>query len=216
MENNNQFSRQTTTEQKTQKPFAEVIESNLSVFIAQCWEWDDFPDFGSLVKVENNKQVVLGCIIQIQTGSSDPSRQPFPYKKTEAELKAEQPQIFEFLKTTFDVQILGYAEKITNKKFKIHYSTPPTPCKIHSFVQKCSLEQCQKFFQNPDFLHLLFAFQKNIPNINELILSILSNLSKQNRLDRQSLDRFCQVFLLLIGNDYQRLRILLRRIENLV
>ena len=80
------------------KAFAEVIESSLGVFTAQCWQWDYFPEFGSLVQVKSGGDRILGVVIQVQTGSMDPMRYPFPYQKTEDELRKEQPQIFEFLK----------------------------------------------------------------------------------------------------------------------
>ena len=92
---------------KPKEPFAEVIESFLDSYLAQCWQWDDVPDFGSLVFTRRDKNTIFGIVTQIQTGSSDPIHYPFPYKKTEEELMAEQPQIFECLKTTFRVQIVG-------------------------------------------------------------------------------------------------------------
>src|SRR5690349_14278413 len=93
------------------KPFAEVIESSLHGFLAQTWQWDNFPAFGSLVTVTSNKRTHLAIVHQIKTGSMDPIRYPFPYQKTEEELLAEQPQIFEFLKTAFSCLTIGYQEK---------------------------------------------------------------------------------------------------------
>ena len=61
--------------------FAEVTESSLQTFTAQSWEWDYFPAFGSLVTVQTINRTVLGIVYAIQTGSSDPHRSPFTYKK---------------------------------------------------------------------------------------------------------------------------------------
>ncbi len=93
------------------KPFAEVIESSLHGWLAQSWQWDTFPSFGSIVTIQGKKRTHFGIVHQIQTGSMDPVRYPFPYQKTEEELLKEQPQIFEFLKTTFSCLIIGYQEK---------------------------------------------------------------------------------------------------------
>jgi len=192
-------------------PFAEIIESCLDHVTAQCWQWDNFPTFGSLVQIESNEQIIFGCVTGIQTGSMDPLRYPFPYQKTEAELYAEQPQIFEFLKTTFKVQILGYQDKNNTKK--IFYLLPPKPCKIHAFVNTSSPEIQTLFFHKFDFLNLLFAFAHQIPNIDELLLVMIQQLSHQNLLSPQKLDLFCQKFSLLIGNDYRRLKLIFQRIE---
>jgi hypothetical protein len=194
------------------KFFAEIIASNLNEFTAQCWKWDDFAKFGSLVQVESKKNIILGCVTQVQTGSLDPIRQPFPYQKTEAELLAEQPQIFEFLKTTFTVQILGHIDKSQNK---IYYLLPPTPCKIHSFVKECSADIVTGFFKESLYLHILFKFLSQNPNFDELLLTILSRLSVQNILTPDLLDDFYQTFSLLTGNDYRRLKLFLRRVEKI-
>lgn len=192
--------------------FAEIIESNLNEFTAQCWKWDDFAKFGSLVQVESEKHIVLGCVTQVQTGSLDPIRQPFPYQKTEAELLVEQPQIFEFLKTIFTVQILGYIDKNQNKTY---YLLPPTPCKIHSFVKECPADTVTNFFKESLYLHILFKFLSQNLNFDELLLTILTRLYDQNILTQPLLDDFYQTLSLLTGNDYRRLKLFLRRVEKI-
>ncbi len=191
--------------------FAEIMESSLDNFTAQCWEWDFFPNFGSLVQVENKKNITFGVVTQIQTGSMDPMRYPFPYKKTQEELLREQPQIFEFLKTIFKVQFLGYCHIGNQSKF--YYLLPPKPCKIHTFVKNTSEQTTNLFFSKPDYLNLLFAFSGNIANLDELLVAILNNLTTKKILDSKKLDAFCQSFSLLTGNDYRRLKLFLKRIE---
>lgn len=191
--------------------FAEVIESSLDHYIAQCWQWNNFPAFGALIHIEDATKIVFGVVSHIQTGSTDPTRTPYPYQKTEQELLAEQPQIFEFLKTTFTVQVIGYQEKNHNK---IYYVLPPTPCKIHAFVTQSSVEIQKHFFNSAEFLHLLFAFSQNIPNLDELLLASVKRLIDQNIFDRTSLDAFCQMFTLLTGNEYRRLKLFLKRVES--
>ncbi len=190
-------------------PFSEVIESSLDSFTGQCWQWNYFPKFGSLVSVESNNHIIYGCVVQVQTGSSDPSRTPFAYQKTEEELLAQQPQIFEFLRTTFNVQIVGYRERDCQDFL---YLLAPQPSKIHAFVQECSGQILSQFFANPDFLHVLFAFQSKIPNLDELLLAILRQLAQQKSLSSDILKNFCQTFSLLTGNDYRRLKLFLKRI----
>jgi len=196
-----------------QKAFAEVMESNLNSFTAQCWKWDDFAKFGSLLKIESEKFTTLGCVIQSQTGSTDPMRNPFPYKKTESELMAEQPQIFEYLKTTFTAQIIGYLDKSENK---IIYQIPEKPCKIHSFISYCSSDIAKIFFSEPLYLHIIFKFLGQNANFDELLLTILRNLSKEKILSKKIFGDFCNTFSILTGNDYRRLKLFLTRVEKIV
>jgi hypothetical protein len=183
----------------TTSHFAEIIESHLDHYTAQCWQWDNFPIFGSLVIVQENLRTVLGIVSAAATGSIDPTRTPFPYQKTEAELKAEQPQIFEFLQTTFTVQIVGYYHH--DNPHKIFYLLPQTPCKIHSFVAPASQPLAEHFFSHAEYLHLLFSFAHTIPNLDELLLAIMQQHHAITPLDQARIDDFCQTFALLTGND---------------
>jgi len=63
--------------------FAEVIESSIAGFLAQSWQWDNFPTFGSLVIIKEKRRTLFGIVHQVQTGSMDPMRYPFTYQKTE-------------------------------------------------------------------------------------------------------------------------------------
>ncbi len=196
---------------KNSKPFAEIIESSLQNWLAQSWEWDEFPQFGSIVTTESNNRILFGIIHQVQTGSMDPIRYPFPYKKTEEELRREQPQIFEFLKTTFSCLTLGYQEKE-----KIHYLIAPEPPKIHSFVAPISNILAKQFFSSHNYLHILFGMANGIGNIDELLLAILKQHVALNILSEDSLDNFMQRYSLLIGNDYRRIKLFLQRAQPIV
>lgn len=193
------------------KAFSEVIESSLSTFRAQCWQWDHFPAFGSLVHIPNTTHTILGCVTAVETGSMDPMRYPFPYQKTEKELKQEQPQIFEFLKTIFTVVVLGY-----KKDGGTSYLLPPHPAKIHAFISPCNDLFACDFFSSPDFLYLLFASQSSISHFDELLLTIFRRLQAHNRLSHTVLQKFCERLSLLTGNDYRRIKLFLKRAESLI
>ena len=193
------------------KPFAEVIESSLQGFMAQSWQWDTFPSFGSMVTITSKKRTIFGLVHQINTGSMDPTRYPFPYKKTEEELLREQPQIFEFLKTTFSCLAVGYQEGGT-----IIHLLPPEPAKIHGFVTPMSQDLCKQFFYQERYLHLLFGLSNSIFNLDELLLAILNYQASLKILTPEKLAAFIQSLSLLTGNDYRRLKLFLQRVEPLV
>lgn len=194
--------------QNTSKPFAEVIESSLHGFTAQSWEWDAFPSFGSLVAIHTDKRILFGIVHQIQTGSMDPSRHPFPYKKTEEELRREQPQIFEFLRTTFSCITIGYQER--NSYF---YLLAPEPVKIHAFICPMPQELAFNFLSDDAYLHLIFSLSNHLFNLDELLLAILKYQTELGLLTPTRITTFIQRFSLLTGNDYRRLKLFLQRAE---
>lgn len=193
------------------KTFAEIMESSLQTFVAQCWDWDKMPQFGSLVTVGDGKRTIFALVYQIQTGSMDPIRYPFPYKKTHEELLAEQPQIFEFLKTNFSCISLGYQEK-----GRLFHLMPPEPPKIHNFVQSASADEYKAFFNNHRYLPLLFAFSGPIGNLDELLLAILKNQALLGGgLKPEKMADFIETYSMLSGNDYKRLKLFLQRAESI-
>lgn len=193
----------------TNKPFAEVIESSLQGFLAQSWEWDNFPSFASLVTVKQKNRIIFGIVHQVKTGSMDPMRYPFPYQKTEEELIKEQPQIFEFLKTTFACIIIGYRDK-----GNMNYILAPEPPKIHSFVEQCDADLSASFFANNHYLHSLFSHANSVFNMDELLLALLNQ--QKSRMAEESMNHFMQKYALLIGNDYQRIKLFLQRAQHII
>lgn len=193
------------------RPFAEVIESSLDHFLAQSWQWDVFPSFGSLVAVKTKKRILIAVVHHIKTGSMDPNRYPFAYQKTEEELMAEQPQIFSFLKTTFSCLVLGYQEKGV-----IHYALSPEPPKIHAFIQPADHDLMKAFFYQDIYLHILFAAINQIQNIDELLLAMLKQQKSLGILTEQRLHQLINTFSLLTANDYRRLKLFLQRTQNII
>lgn len=192
----------------TNKACAEIIESSLTDWLAQSWYWNNFPSFGSLITIETKKRILFGIVHHIQTGSMDPGRYPFPYQKTHDELLAEQPQIFEFLKTTFSCLTLGYQEK-----GKIYYQWPPEPPLIHSFVSPASDDLARQFFSSEAYLALLFGHAGKINNIDELLLAQLKNQKQAGTLSNEKLSKIIQNYALLTCNDYRRLKLFAQRLD---
>ncbi len=194
----------------THTAFAEVVESSLQQFVAQCWQWDFFPAFGSLVTVENGLRTIIGVVHQTQTGSMDPTRYPFPYQKTEEELLREQPQIFEFLRTTFSCLTIGYKEKGV-----IQYALAPQPSKIHAFIASADKDLIQQFYSSDLYLHVLFGMSNSVFNLDELLLAMLRSIKQHGLLTEKKMANFIEAFSLHTGNDYRRLKLFLQRLEGM-
>lgn len=181
--------------------FSEVIESSLQAWTGQSWNWDTFPAFGSITTIITPKRIWFGLVYQVSTGSTDPGRAPFAYKKTEQELLAEQPQIFEFLKTTFSCLSLGFMEHE-----RIIYQVPPEPPKIHAFIYKSSTALSKQFLSSSAYLPLLFSSEQ-VTNKDELLLALLCEQKRLAILSEDKLFSIIETVSLLTGNDYRRLKI---------
>lgn len=193
------------------KPFAEIIESSLSHWIAQSWQWDVLPFFGSLITVSHREITQVAIVNAIHTGSSDPSRSPLPYQKTEEELRQEQPQIFAFLKTTFTCIPLGYFDK-----GRVRYQLPPQPPNIHTFVQPASSELSKQFLAHPYYLHVLFGLASQILYMDELLLALLEQQASTGILTPERVTTMVETISLLSGNDYRRLKLFLQRAQPII
>ena len=192
--------------------FSEITQSSLHTWKAQCWKWNDFPTFGGLVTTTHNDITTYGIITSIHTGSLDPIRQPVAYQKTEEELLHEQPQIFQFLTTTFQCITVGFCQNSP-----IFYQLPPHPPKIHSFVGNAQRSEYEKFFSSDQFLHSLFNHSAHIgTSLDELLLAIIRHIAQENLLTSALLVQFIESFSMLNKNDYKKLKVFTNRIEYLL
>lgn len=198
-------------QKKTNSPyFAEAIHSSLIQYKAQSWAWNIFPSFGTLVVTENKQQKIFGIVHAITTGSNDPIRQPFAFQKTEEELLAEQPQIFEFLSTHFEVIITGFI-----KDDRLVYHLPPHPPQMHSFVRNATPQEYAMFASSTHFLHMIFNASDTICNTDELILALLNHSIEQKFFSSHLLEEYIETITQLTKHDYQRLKTLLQRIQHI-
>ncbi len=193
----------------THKPFfAEVIEGALSSFKVLCWEWNNCAPFGAIVIAEKDSLALFGIVSSITTGSSDPTRQPFAYQKTEKELLRDHPHIFEFLQTTFTCKIIGFKQDSKNFKAQL----PPQPAGIHTFVRLATAEEQALVFQTDTFLYLLCS--ELPPTVaDELILAVVRHKTEITPLSNNELTALTQNFASLVDNDYQRLKLFLKRLQ---
>ncbi len=193
------------------KPFGEIVDSTLTTFKTQCWQWDTVPAFGSIMVTTNSNVHIFGIVAHIQTGSNDPGRYPFAYQKTEEELKREQPQIFALLETLVSCVILGY-----QKQNECYYQLPEYTAKIHGFVRPATIEEIQSFFSNPLYLHVLFSNTALPVSTDELLLGLLTQLIANNAITESHLYEFIHTFSALSKSDYCRLKLFLQRVQTLV
>lgn len=191
------------------KPCAEIVESSLTWWQAQCWDRDNVPAFGSLMIVQTNAEPLFGIVYDIKTGSPDATRQPFAYKKTQEELLKEQPHIFTFLTTNFSCLTLGHG-------IPPLYQLPPHPPRIHDFVRRANDEDLKLFVEQEEYIHLIFNAPPALVNHEELLLAFISNLHQQRIVSRENLLSLLKKISFLIGHDYRRLKLFCKRLQLII
>lgn len=182
----------------------EVIESSTTGFRAQARELHGAPALGALVRVVS-EPVAYGLVTNVETGSLDSSRRPIAFGLPEEELRREQPQIFELLKTEFEALLVGYREGEV-----LWQTLPPYPPRLHSFVYECSPEEVRAFTEELDFLRLVV--QSEPRHLDELLLAIARQAIQAHEQDPRYITAIGQEIASLLGGDYDRLRSLIRRL----
>jgi hypothetical protein len=188
--------------------FAEVIESSLQKYRCQSWSQELIPEFGSLVLT--SKSNIWGLVYDVQTAPNDPIRQPQALRLTDEELQKQHPQIYNFIETTFSAIVVGHGSN------HIFYHLSPFAAKLHSFVKKASIDEEKVFFKDYAYLDMIFENSQNIVNLNELLLAIINRYNKLGLLNNQLIAEFINNLSHLYGNDYIKLNLLLKRMDNLL
>jgi hypothetical protein len=186
----------------------EVIESSTVQLIAESRELHGAPPFGSFIRVDS-KLLVFGVVFNVYTHSVEQNRRPTAYGKTEEELRLEQPQIFELLKTEFQAVIVGYQDGMNGPKQLL----PPQPPRIHQFVYQCRPEEVRRFTSSWDYLRTILSVPK-IPT-DELLIAAVRNALSVRYGETWYLVQTGKEISRLIRNDYDRLSSIIRRISQI-
>ena len=181
----------------------EVVESSTTELVAEARQLHGAPSFGQFVRVDSEVPII-GIVFNVFTHSIEPNRRPTAYGKTEDELRLEQPQIFELLRTEFQALAIGYIDETGPVQIM-----PPQPARIHSFVYVCSEEQIRAFTYTDDYMRCVLKTVK-VPT-DELLIAALRQTMRAHGGDRAYLVRMGKELSRLLGDDYDRLSSIVRR-----
>ena len=184
----------------------EVVESSTTEIIAEACDLHGAPSFGRFIRVGSDVEVV-GIVFNVFTHSIEPSRRPVAYGKTEEQLRLEQPQIFELLRTEFQALVIGYRDETGAVPI-----LPPQPARIHSFVYPCDDEDVRRFTATDDFMRSILSTAK-VPT-DELLVAALRHVLKAHGHRRDYLVRIGKDLSRLLCDDYDRLSSVIRRIAH--
>ncbi len=182
----------------------EVIESSTTELVAEARTLHGAPPFGSFVAIASEYNVI-GLVSGAMTKSSEPNRRPVAFGKTEQELRVEQPQIFELLRTEFSVLLVGHLVDGESVRY-----LPPQPARIHSFVHRCDDRIVQDFTRTDDYLRCILS-SGHLP-ADQLIPAALRTAHKANGSSPEYLVRAGKELARLLHDDYDRLGAILRRV----
>lgn len=182
----------------------EVIESSTSELTAQAYQLHGAPAFGRFVLVDSDA-AILGIVFNGYTQSVEANRRPTAYGKTEEELRLEQPQIFELLRTYFQVLVIGYLD--ADQPVPI---LPPQPARIHSFVRLCDEAEVRACTETDEFMRCIYNGART--PTDDLLIATLRHAIRARQGDRAYLVRMGKDLSRLLRDDYDRLSSVMRRL----
>ena len=147
------------------------------------------------------------------TASLEPSRRPSALGfADEDELRSEQPQIFELLRTEFSGLLLAYSAG-DGKALKRHL--PPKPPRIHSRVYLCAPDEVRALTEELSFLRGLLlpsgGALGGVPT-DELVAACLRGAREAQANDQAFLLRAGRTLAALLTDDYDRLQAILKSV----
>ncbi|MFN8674526.1 MAG: hypothetical protein U0457_20900 [Candidatus Sericytochromatia bacterium] len=198
------------------KKTGEIISSNTNSFIAQCIKdknkdeltLPQAPYFGSFVKAKGEELGfdIIAIVYEISSGSIDSIHRPTAMNLSREELRLNQPQIFDLLKTDFSAIIIGY---IVNDK--IFQSIPPHPPQIHDFVYTCDSKEITMITEKKDYLRTLLNSGINLSE--ELIQASIKYGYYSRGCNRDFLVETGRELSSLLKDNYDKLSSILKRIN---
>ncbi|GIW21049.1 MAG: hypothetical protein KatS3mg068_0056 [Candidatus Sericytochromatia bacterium] len=195
------------------KKVGEVISSSTTSFTAQCIKQDDLnlpkaPYFGSFVicKSEDLNFDTIGIVSEIISGSIDSLHIPTAMNLSREELRLQQPQIFDLLKTEFNCITVGYLED-----GKVYQYIPPHPPQIHDFVYSPDKDIIIKITQKLEYLRTLLNYSSSLSD--ELIAANIRYCYKLRGLDRNFIINVGREISNLLKDNYDKLSSILIKIK---
>jgi hypothetical protein len=191
---------------------AEVIESSTRQFVAEVYDDDDAPAFGSWVRVERDGGGdVYGLVSHVEIGSYDGNRQPVALGVSEADREREWPMVKELLRTTIRAQVLAFEDA----NGSVRQTLPARPPGIHAFVYPCNDDHVRRLDHPHDFLRTLVAHPDPDVPVDDLLVAVLRQIYQAHggsNGGRPALVRAGRTLSRLLDDDHERLQSILRRV----
>ncbi len=187
----------------------EVIEASTAKFTAQCYQLNQAPPLGSLIKVGSMPLEIYAVVYDIENHSLELGRRPIARgesEETEEGIFRANPQLSKLLCTDFNALVLGHRQASD-----IAHWLPAKPAYLHNFVYVCSSDEVRDFTQSLDFLSLLIA--ANLPTPVDEVIGACLRYSSQTHPDPHAfLVKAGKELAMLLTGDTKRLNSILRKL----
>ncbi len=156
---------------------------------------------------------VYALVYGANTASLEPNRRPSALGfADEDEMRLQQPQIFELLRTEFSGLLIAYSEG-GDKPLRRHL--PPLPPRIHSRVYPCTPEETRLLTEDLSFLRGLLlpsgGALSGVPS-DELAAACLRMARESHPDDQAFLLKAGRTLATLLATDYERLQAILKNV----
>jgi hypothetical protein len=188
----------------------EIIEAGTTGFTAQCYELNEYPPLGSLVKTAEGEREIYAVVYQATTEGMEPGRKPIARGRdvaSEEALFESNPQLTQLLRSEFSALVVGHKDGDSVRQY-----LPPHPARIHGFVHACTAEEVKAFSRSFGFLNILVNAATETPP-DELIAAALRLMSVTHDDPHVFLVGAGKELAALLGQDYARLKSILERIR---
>jgi hypothetical protein len=153
------------------------------------------------------EETLYALVFSATTGSLEPGRRAAAYGLEEAQLREEQPQIFDLLATEFEALHIGFV-----RDGRLRPYLPSRPPRLHALVETCTPEETCALTDTPDLLRTLLAATGEV-SADELIAACLRHAYECRNRDFAYLVRMGKQLAILLREDPERLAALLRKLE---
>jgi hypothetical protein len=189
---------------------AEVIEASTTEFVAECYDLYGLPPLGALVKTVDGTTGVYGIVCNETTSSVESGRRPIARGRNEPSEEAvyrANPQLSKLLRSEFSAIVVGH-----HQGEELHQYLAPVPARIHGFVYLCPAEEVNDFSRSFDFLNVLLNTRQPVP-VEEVIGAALRHMSRSQPDRRSFMVSAGKELAVMLGSDFNRLRVLLGMIK---
>lgn len=156
---------------------------------------------------------VYALVFDARTTSLETGRRPSALGfADEDEIRAQQPQIFELLRTEFSALLIGYCDGDARG---LRRHLPPKPPRIHGRVYPCEAIEVRALTKDLSFLRAVLlpsgGAMAGAP-VDELAAACLRQAHQAQADDRGFLLRAGKTLAAILADDYDRLQAILRSI----
>ncbi len=184
----------------------EIIASTTAEFVAEAKRYDQIPAYGSFVKVRDGNILVYGIVSGAYTGSLDGASKAKAFFKSIVELKLEQPQIFELLRTEFSCVVVGYEEA-----GRYHPYYPPSHPGLHLPVEQA--DDLEVLTISQWFNYLEKTLNNPSGNGEELTAAAIRRAARLQTDPGSYIIRAGRELLRMLNYDTQRLKSIFERVD---